>query len=149
MSDIVWGPEIAIEDGERPSWLIDKTGELRVWSRSEDGYTDTNKLAHLAGDDGSSNWFTHGGREDGDIVAIRLPADHPYYASIADTVTIARMTIDEVYRADWADEYPALAVHICRHLGLIKPDPTPLDRFMAANPDADRATAEKALVFER
>lgn len=37
-------------------------------------------------------------------------------------------------------------INALRDLGMVMPDPKPIDYFMAANPDADRATAE--LVFK-
>lgn len=43
---------------------------------------------------------------------------------------------------------PRDVVKFARHKGIIKPDPTPFERFMAANPDADRDTAEKALAWK-
>lgn len=136
MNDIVWGAEIVTNAEPRsdlaysPMQYRYNNGQSALWQN----YTGEPK-----------NWDSSSWRV---VRSIRLPADHPYYARQADTVTIARMTeadLEKRYEGrvgDWA-------VYILADLGLIKPDPTPLDRFMEANPDADRATAEKALAFER
>lgn len=67
----------------------------------------------------------------------------------ADTVTVGRRTADEWrdYAAPFKNPYGHDIAALMRSLGLLILDPTPLDRFMAAHPDADRATAEKALAW--
>lgn len=204
-----YGPEIKRgsdawpETDERPVWLNDP--KCRVMSLHADGYEDTNTLHHLAGMDGTADWFKLGSHSDGadDIIAIRLPADHfaykaieagftpcngkpddwdggviftcypgcdgreivppirdemwsandPYYApvrgyhrkSTKQTVTIEKRSEDEWI--EWAGNIGCriTVLSMIRELGLVIAPPTPLERFMAEHPDADRRTAELAL----
>lgn len=70
--EIKWGAEIAV-NGKRPEWLAQD--DTRMWYRCLDGYTCDHPAYSLPA---SHDWWS---RLDGDrIVAIRLPADHPYYA---------------------------------------------------------------------
>jgi hypothetical protein len=84
------------------------------------------------------------------VTAIRFPADHPHYQQAeADTVTVRSITSGEAMalfkRYTGRDIVP---LNMFVELGVLKPE-SDIDRFMAANPDADRATAEKALKWGR
>lgn len=114
----------------------------------------------------NQRWFTleHGGRHGSnfcDIIGYRrrveAPAktqEAPHLATYdpATHVVVERMTKEEAanlfsryYVGDLADGLRSGsedAVVMFRDLGLIKPEPTPLDKLMEAHPDADRRTAE-------
>lgn len=137
----IWGPEIPV-NGKRPEWLAD-SDKLEFYDFAQARWNGVPGIDAAFMD--QSDWWRFAS-------VIRLPADHPYYQQAdVDTVTIKRMTKDEA-KAKWV--YPGCAsantfVIALEAMGLIKPDPTPLDRFMAVHPTADRATAEKALEWGR
>lgn len=58
---IKWGAEISVV-GQKPDWLDD---QQKVWFRNTHGHQDSREADAI--------WF-------GNVTAIRLPADHPYYA---------------------------------------------------------------------
>lgn len=78
MSAITWGPEIAV-DGKRPEWL--DTGPCKAFIDSSDafhGWTDDWEDT-LETDPAGWKWV----KDDGSprITRIRLPANHPHYAT--------------------------------------------------------------------
>lgn len=142
---IEWGPEIPV-NGKRPGWLADGTPIKPVDNECEwMGYAVVQGVDH--------KWWP-------DVTAIRLPADHPHYQQ-ADTVTLARIrevieARKAIYRGkpSYDAETAAEREHTITALEYLASElgcpPVPeIDRFMAAHPTADRATAEKALEWGR
>ncbi|NYD88768.1 hypothetical protein [Sphingomonas melonis] len=76
MSGITWGPEIAV-DGKRPKWLGDYIGPLR-WMNCDQRYPGV-----WLQDSSELNWGNYLTSNHGAITAIRLPADHPHYATLS------------------------------------------------------------------
>lgn len=73
MTEITWGPEIAV-NGKRPDWLKDKDW---VTFRNTASYSEKWSEKHHAED----IRFGGGIRSDPYVTLIRLPADHPHYAT--------------------------------------------------------------------
>ena len=72
MSDIIWGDEIAV-NGKRPEWLADDQAMQYQHRIEQDGNWGNSPARHW-------NW----NNEDWQCVtAIRLPADHPHYATLS------------------------------------------------------------------
>ena len=125
---IKWGLEIPV-NGKRPEWLVDDE-DVKCFT---------------------TVWHSHhlmpSGIDWPIIRAIRLRADHPHYQQAAtDTVTIKRVSEDEFDAILMGEGTRSWFSRV----GLLKSDAeVKVDRFMAAHPTADRATAEKALEWGR
>jgi len=76
MTDIVWGAEIPIVDGKKPEWLRDDDriafNEGCSWYGCDSG-----------GVDSGVEWMGSEWGGLGRVHVIRLPANHPYYATAA------------------------------------------------------------------
>lgn len=95
---------------------------------------------------GDASWFREDGSRDSGGWRIRN------VIAVPPTVRVPVLTLadcaaaHQAWREDDSDD--DTAVFYARHWGLLAPEPTALDRFMAANPQADRATAELALDWQ-
>lgn len=113
------------------------------WDGDRDGvlYRDGDSMGR-----GPYNWRHF--ESQSDIIGYRKKVEPtPVATRPADTVTIKRMTKGQareyINMVVETDPRESLSLAVLRHLGIIKPDPTPVDLFLQAHPDADRATAEQ------
>jgi hypothetical protein len=85
--DDFWGPEI-VTNGVCPEWL--KGQEPYLWPRTSGGWLDHYKCRTDYGDpfaETTRGWAWRHRDGEPNILAIRLPADHPAYAGLAPTPT--------------------------------------------------------------
>lgn len=158
MTDL--GREIPITDGRKPEWLAD-----------DEMIAPTYRVGRFASiEAGKATWLA--------IIAIRLRADHPFYkqeavpgpmtraemdAIIADVrakakpvpsfdtdkyVLVERMTEEKAERWLAGKCLIGSGMGVLRYLGVIKPDPTPLERYMEQYPGDDRGIVERVMAWK-
>jgi len=140
---VAWGKPIPV-DGKRPEWLLDD--ERIQWATSDANFVWWEKF--------SARGFTEakGIHWDG-IEYIRLTANHTHYNQSepepTDTVTVARMTVDEAdhWIRNGPDGRTMSVFGALSRLGLIKPDPTPADRFHRSHPGHPPETVDAVLAW--
>lgn len=131
---IEWGPEIPV-NGKRPEWLAD---DARVWVKWPEWSMFSNGIQVYTIE--RSMWA--------DVTALRLPADHPHYQQRSDADDALQLCRD--IRESGSLYYAKEVLHLYkRACEIAVRSVRPIDRFMAAHPTADRATAEKALEWGR
>lgn len=134
MTDL--GREIPITDGRKPEWLADDDRVLAKWGGV---WASINMPAHMW------DWPN--------VTAIRLRADHPFYRQEPSFDTDKYVLVERMTEAEWfailAAKHPMSQISILlRRSGIIKPDPTPLERYMEQYPGDDRDMVARVMAWK-